>query len=533
MKKLTSLSFAAITVFLSATALILSTVAYGQTSNPLYQHLPPSADHIYSIRLGQIITKGDLTGLLTTLLAKDSNAVKFISDPAAAGVDLDHEILIAQTTAGGTGSDTISYTQILIPLIDSSKFRTVLSGVIPTLHITPIPGKGNTMSAAKNSMAWNDRLVVVTMASIPSKDSSTPEHLLATNRVLSQLATEKSLAALAGFSGTPWLTDQRFVTGFSTQEDIHTWSEKTDLMSFISKFAKKMAAKNPAMHGQSFPDYSNLGKMPHPPVLSTFNFENGRIFARMTTYNKPEDAALLHHIYDRPINKDLLARVPAGLLLGFSAVHFNPAAFPDLMDKYHTRQLLDSLLGKHGLTINDVSNVFGGDFLFAALGDTTATTDTAKKRFDFYLVVTLGDRSKLTQLSAKLMAGAKDDPAKTAKMKKLSDKMVIHDNMLVVSNTREMAQKYFDNQARRPTDLIPGDKTFQCLAVDLKAVSAFITVTQSNNPKSMVFARILEKLDKVELTTHLSDDNNTVTTFQIATGDPSTNSLKTLVGLMH
>src|SRR5580692_6830757 len=109
MKKLTFL-------FVTAITMLLSTVANSQTPNPLYQHLPPTADHIYSVRLGQIITKGDLTGLLTTIPVKDPTTAKFLSaltDPASAGVDLDHEILVAQTTASGTGSDTLSFTQFL------------------------------------------------------------------------------------------------------------------------------------------------------------------------------------------------------------------------------------------------------------------------------------------------------------------------------------------------------------------------------------------------------------------------------------
>jgi hypothetical protein len=49
----------------------------------------------------------------------------------------------------------------------------------------------------------------------------------------------------------------------------------------------------------------------------------------------------------------------------------------------------------------------------------------------------------------------------------------------------------------------------------------------------MIFARVLEKLDKIELKSSLGDGDNMVATFQIITGDPSTNSLKTLVGIMH
>ena len=91
-------------LFLTVAAVCLSVIAYGQSPNPLYQHLSPSANHIYSVRLGQIIAKGELTGLLGSIPIKDPNAQKFINiikDPASAGVDLNQEILITQTTASG------------------------------------------------------------------------------------------------------------------------------------------------------------------------------------------------------------------------------------------------------------------------------------------------------------------------------------------------------------------------------------------------------------------------------------------------
>ncbi|HEV3411376.1 MAG TPA: hypothetical protein VG101_02815 [Puia sp.] len=562
MKKPISLSFVpasplrSAATILSAILLLLSPMANAQSPNPLYHHLPPSANHIYSVRLGQIIAKGELGGIIQGIpIPKDPHGTWFmniLTNPASSGVDLDHEILIAQTTASGDGADTLSYVQIFVPLTDSAKFRSSLKE-IKNQHLHRVPGKGVTTYEKMEAMAWNDQLLVMTEASStvpPSISDSataympgkTPNEKLAPkpkpgttiHRPTGELAVEKSLSALAGFPNSPWLTDQRFLTGFATNEDVHIWSIRMDFMTMISKLAKKMVAKNPAMQGKPFPDYNNMGQIPHPPVLSTFSFENGRIVFRATTFNKPEDAAVLQRVYDRPINKDLLARVPGGLLLGWGAAHLNTAAFPELLDKYGTRHMLDSILGKKGLSVSDISGIFGGDFLIAALADTTATTDTTKKKVQVYFVATLGDPAKMMQVAAKVVAsnGVSDDTAQMAKMKKLADKLVIRDNLLVISGSKELANKYFDNQARRPTGPIETDKSFQRLVIDLKAVSTYAAASMASNPKAMVMARILQQLDKVELNS-MSDGNNTVMTFQIVTGDPSTNSLKTLVSLMH
>jgi hypothetical protein len=505
-------------LFLTAAALCLSAIAYSQSPNPLYQHLLPSASHIYSIRLGQIIAKGELTALLNSIPVKDSNATKFldvIKDPASAGIDLSHEILIAQTTPSGNGADTLTFTQFLIPLTDSAKFRRVTT--TSSDHVHRVPGKGATVSLAKLSIVWNDRFFVVTQVSAEKRE----------------LALEKGLATLAGYPTNPLLTDQRFLAGFASDDDMHAWAPKADFTNLFGKAIKKMLAKDTSTHANPFKNFPNFDQAPHPPILTTFNFANGRIVFRLTTYNTPEDAAILRRGMDRPFNTDLLARIPGGPMLGYSAMHFNPTVFPEIMKTHPTLHLLDSILEKKGLSLNDLTAVFGGDFLFAAVGDTNAMTDTTKKKVNMYFVATLGDPAKLMQLTAKLMAANNSiDTAKASRMKKLANRMMIRDNILVIGSSKEMAQKYFDNTARRPI-IIPDNKSSQYLTVDLKAVSTFVAASMSSNPKAMIFARILEKLDKIEMTSGLSDNGNTEVTFQIITGDPSTNSLKTLVSLLH
>ncbi len=523
-------------LFLTVAALCLSVIAYSQSPNPLYQHLSPSANHIYSVRLGQIIAKGELTGLLGSIPIKDPNAQKFINiikDPASAGVDLNQEILITQTTASGNGADTLSITQILVRLTDSAKFR---QAFLAKEHVHHATGKGATMTHAKDALAWNDQLLVATEISTEKPNPGTaPAHRPApgVHRPLGELALEKSLASLGGYPGSTLLADQRFLTAFESDEDLHAWTPRADFMSIFRKTFKKMMAKGGTFKGPT-PDYSNMEQMPHPPILTTFNFENGRIVFRLTTYNSPEDAALYRRALDHPFNQDLLARIPGGPLLGFTALHFNPTAIPEIMEKRHSLHMVDSMLAKQGLSVSDITGVFGGDIVVAALADTSAMTDTTKKKVDVYFVATLGDPTKLIQLGAKLAAANANntDTAKAAKMKKLTDNYVMRDNILVVSNSKEMARKYFDNTARRSVDF-PEDKSAQYLKVDLKALSAFVTATMPNNPKAMIGARVLEKLDKVEMTSGLTESGNTFLTFQIVTGDPSTNSLKTLVNLMH
>src|SRR5580704_6624395 len=221
-------------LFLTVAALCLSVIAYSQSPNPLYQHLSPSANHIYSIRLGQIIAKGELAGLLGSIPMKAPTTAKIfaiVKDPASAGVDLNYEILVAETIATGIGADTLSFTQILVPLTDTAKFRTTFANVMERgLHIYRLPGKGAPTYGGMAGVAWNAQLLVFTRVTGVSSNLNP-----ASPGLSGKLADEKSLAALTGFSGTPWLTDQRFLTGFASDEDVHAWIFKMSLTPFMSK----------------------------------------------------------------------------------------------------------------------------------------------------------------------------------------------------------------------------------------------------------------------------------------------------------
>lgn len=534
MKKTICLSFTAI-------GLLLTPIAYSQsTPNPLFRHLPPKADHVYDINFNQINVKGNLGAILSAIPpGKDPHTsliLSILKDPAAAGIDLSNHIVFTQTSASGTGADTLSFTNILVQLSDSAKFRAAVVSAIPELRIHHLPGKGSSAARDKLGVAWNDRLVVITLVSRENPiTTDTPPSTSVPHRPTAEIAVEKSLAALAGFAESTWTTDQRFLTGFATDADVHSWSTGMNMARFFGKLMSKLASKNPAM--QAMPN--NFAGFPagpaNTPILSTLNFADGRIVFHMTTFNQPDNAATLKRFVDRPFNKDLIARLPNGLLLGWMALRMNPAAYKDVVDKFHTRQMLDSMLAKKGLSIDDITAIFGGDILIAAIApDSVSTTDTAKKKINFYFVASISDPSKLMQLATKLSASAAANPdtAKAGPFKNLAGKMVVQDNLVVISGNREQARKYFTHTDRRPTDMIGNDNDMQRIVIDLKAVGSFIGSSMGSDPKAMIFARILEKLDRIGFTNGM-DGNNSEATFQIVTAEPSTNSLATLMSILH
>jgi hypothetical protein len=525
---------------LLAIGLLLSVVSYAQSGNPLYRHLPPNADHVTEINYSQISGKGNLGAILNAIPSVGDPSADFLlsilRDPAAAGIDLSHNVVIAQTTAGGKGADTLNFSYIICQLSDSAKFRTGLAKSIHYLHFHRIPGKGTTTSAAvaKMGLAWNDQVVVATIGSPDPLKTGGKSGSVESHRPIAELAATKSQTALAGFTVSPWLTDQRFLTGFATTEDFHFWSTGTNVGSLFSKLAAKFGKKNGLTSPMARPP-AYAANMPKTPILSTGNFGNGKIEFHMTTFSSPENAAAMKEFLDRPFNKDLLARVPDGLLLGCIAIHFNTAAVESLLDKYHTRHMIDSLLAKKGLTIGDITAPLGGDILLTAIATDSIGGDSAKKNVKVYFVASIADQARLLALAAKIgaNANASGDTTKHHMIGDLGKKMVLKDNILVISNSIDDAGKYFSNQNRRSTDLLGDNKAMMQLVIDLKAVSSLMGSSMSSNPKMMIAARLLSRLDKVIVTNGILEGDNMTTDLQITTGDPNTNSLATLLGILH
>jgi Domain of unknown function (DUF4836) len=550
MKKQPGLGFVAIYI-------LFSTIANGQSvSNPLFSHLPAAADHIYEINFSALAAKANLGSILNNLPpsknAQTAMMFDLLKNPAAAGVDFSNNIFITQTAA--SGSDTLSFINVLFQLSDSAKFRATLASAIGGLRFHRLPGKGTTAGKDKMGLAWNDRLAVITLAS--RLDSTSPRHFpsSAVRHSISEVAIERSLAALAGFTGSPFTTDHRFLAGFASEADFHSWSNGRSngtqkWMKMFSKLSSKRP-NTPGMNGIKMPDGFFPAGNKQTPVLSTLNFAEGRMVFQTTSFLQADDATVLNKVIDKPFNKDLLAHLPSGPLLGWAGLHINLGAIGDVLEHYHIRSKVDSILAAKGFTLDDFTAVLGGDFLFAAFApepvsttdtvsstDTLSKTDTAKKRINFYFVATLGDPAQLMKLAAKLSV-FKDstmtmrDSSKSKFFKDLGSKFIVRNNLLVISNSRELALKYFTHSDLRPTDQAGDDDNGQSIVVDLKATGAYLGTGPSNIPQVKMASHLLERLDRLTISAKL-EGNNKLTTIQLITNEPSTNSLSTLMSILH
>jgi len=468
--------------FLLATFVLTTVLASAQSTNPLFQHLPPDADKIYHINLPAITSKvswEELTSVYSmTQKASDPQLMELLKDPSTAGLDIHQDVFVAQNIRNPYDSGT--QTTILFHLTDSAKFISLIRSKSKNLKTFHIAGKVRVAGIDMVACSWNDKLAVITIVTKPAKVvaaavSQGKKAITPVSTAFYTLAAaKKSVAALQGYVNSPYTTDPEFLAGFSDDADVHTWSAQgAGIAMVINMIIKK---KDPNMT-------KAFSKMQQSKVhtLTAFRFETGKLTMH-TTANLPADSlALLQKLNTRPFNPDLVNRIPGSNLLGMLNIHFDPTAITDILNKYKMRAKADSSLSAKGLSTNDVTKAFKGDFVLAGVAPSPASNDSAggssSKQPAIYFIATINDLGAFMKVANKLnlaKPSSPDSPSTGGFLGKLKSDYTLRDNILVVSANKQLTDGYFDNPNRKNTALISDpvrDNPFS-LAIDVKAVAA-------------------------------------------------------------
>lgn len=505
-------------------ALLLITVSVNaQTSNPLFRHLPPDAIKIYHINLPSLTSKLSWEEIVSNIppskSASDQELMqKVLKDPAQAGVDIHQDIFIAQSV-GKNKYDSIL--TILIHLTDSGKFIALLREKEKGLHTFHLPIKGRVIGKDKMTVAWDDKLAVFTIIT-PASTASQSTAAYTMN------AARKSLAALQGFTSSFYTTDPVFTAGFSDDADFHMWGPHGEGAAKLAQIVGKKAAK-----GGKNP-LSMVTQKNKLHTLTAVRFDAGKITMRTTTKVPPDSAKNYKILTSRPLNTDLINRLPGKAVLGMVNIHFDPSLLPEYLEKYHLLKMLDSMLSSKGLTTSDVLKAFKGDFLIAGMQPVTQPDSVAGKLNPaIYFVTTIGDINAFMKLAGKLNLGSDSTRGLFGKMKSA---YTIKDNTLVVGRNKAATDGYFSNTSARSSDLVSDRVRTNAfsLAVDLKAITAFIqSADNSSSPKTQQMLHFLTALDRLTYTAGGFQNDQLESYFELKMADASENSLRTIFKLLH
>jgi hypothetical protein len=318
------------------------------------------------------------------------------------------------------------------------------------------------------------------------------------------------------------------MAGFSDDADFHMWGPHgegaTKLMDMIKKKAGPI--------GKNAFSMAKQGNKLH--TLTAVRFDAGKISMRTTTMIPPDSAKYYRILSSRPLNTDLINRLPGKAILGMVNIHFDPSLLPEYLERYHMRKALDSLLSSKGLTINDVVKAFKGDFLIAGMQPSTPPDSSSGKAGpNIYFVTTIGDFSAFMKIAAKLNPGSDSAGGVLGKLKST---YTLKDNILVVGRTKGLTDGFFSNPGTGTTDLITDrvrSNAFS-LAVDAKAITAYIqSLYPDPPPKMQQILHFLTALDRLTYTAGGFENGQLESYFELKMADASENSLRSIFKLLH
>jgi len=519
---------------LAAALLCIGSSAGAQTLNPLFRHLPPEATRIYHINLPAFTAKIGWEELVSNIppskSEKDQQLMDMLKDPAQAGVDIHQDIFIAQVGGGENKFDSSTTISVILHLTDSAKFIAFIRKE-KNFKTFQLPGKPRVIGKDLMALAWNDKLAVISTFT-PSAKSMAPENKkpavknsgVAAEASYTLTAARRSAAVLKGYDHSIYTTDQAFIAGFSDDADFHVWGPYGEGASTFAKMLKSKGRMN-------MPRFATSRAQMH--TLMAVRFDAGKITVHGSTVVPPDSAKNYALLNSRPLNTDLISRLPGKALLGMVNIHFDPSLLPAALARANLLSTLDSLLASKGLTTSDLTKAFKGDFLIAG---TQPAVQDEKMNPDIYFVTTIGDLPSFMKFVSKLNLDATDSASGKGLFGKMKHAYTLKDNILVVGKTKEATDSYFSNTATTNLDLVTDRvrSNLFSLAVDVKAISRFIEGSAGTpTPKQQQMLHFLGALDRLTITTGGFQDGKLTSYFELKMADASENSLRSLIKLLH
>jgi len=493
-------------LLLSMALLCPGNKAFSQNTgdDPAFRCLDPDANVIVHINLPIILSKVSLDDIAAPISHIAHMDVKnLLQNIAQTGLDLKRSLYVSTTIRANY---TDRYVSFILPLSDSGKFISFVQQKVPDLQIIPLPGKARSAGDKTIGVAWNDQLATITISLGTPTDSS-----------YATQTAKRSMRLLEGYNNSFYTSDPTFRQLFSDGGDIHIMSAEDNPLSLFTKMFGKTGA------------LSNIQSLIvlRKRSFTSLSFGTGRISGRNITVVPPDTIALYKALNTRPLNTDLVARIP-GKMLGFANFHFDPAALISLLDQFHYRTMLDTSLAPLGLSVNDFAKAIKGDFMVAATMPANLAAPTSSnppsKMPDFFYVVTINDPIALFNINNKL------------KLLKDSGAYTLKDNILVVSNTKQLADSYFSAE-RRNTGFVTDKmkKSPVGVVLNMGLISDFLRTTAPTESESHLhFLDTLKKIDRVSLSSGLLENNNEIeTALDIELVDKSTNSLRAFLQLLN
>lgn len=369
--------------------------------------------------------------------ADDSLASQLLANPESSGIDIKSDMVMYARKAGKRNV----YFTALFKLKDSKAFGEFVNKMLASQkNEGPVPelkteGDYSWLLAGDQMAAlWNKSQLAVVGAS-DSPDFGSPgededfksfrdqQAGAVTSDSLKKYAKEAiELSPKNNLDG-----DSRFAAVLKDPGDMHIWVNQEMAGNSIPREMSLMINTDMLVKG-------NAGGF-------TLNFENGQIKAKSRNYFSKELTKLLKKYKSENVDEALLNRIPSQNVIGALALNYKPELIKDFVKSSGVEGLLNLVMAKAGLSVDEFVKANKGDVLLAAT-DLSMKVDSLSEEQEpdvkFTFATSVGDQKSFENFMAALQRETKNGSPE--EMKEIMYKL--DKNWFVAGNSQEHVDKF-------------------------------------------------------------------------------------------
>lgn len=359
-------SFIAITVF---TALAV-TISSCKTKDKTGLLIPKDAAVVVHFNAASFSSKLSWEDIKTTNWFQraesknhDSLLSNLMKDPASSGMDLKSDfVYFIKIRAGG------AYFVVDGKLKDDAAFAAYCKQLIPDGSQSQDGAFSSISKNDKGAILWNKEhfVYVINTPGMPWNNRGDENSFSEPGKPITADSLKKYGKEVLSLSNTETLgTDEHFAALINEPGDIHFWMD-------MGKMYSQNNMTGQVMSMMKVGSYFDGNK-----VAVTLNFENGKISMKGKQYYGKEMTSILKKYPPKPLDAALINRLPSENVMAAFAVNFQPEALDETLKTFGLDGIINMLLGRAHLTLDDIIKANKGQMLFALTGiGSKEVTDT-------------------------------------------------------------------------------------------------------------------------------------------------------------
>lgn len=352
------------------------------------KYIPKDASFVFSSNPKRLVdklssSKIDLDSIMKAAFAEDTSMLLTSGDIASSGLDLSKDVFAFVQQSGSIMNGQSTTIGIVAAMGKQSDFEAFLKKKMPTVQIKKQDSYSYAVLKDGFVAGWNDEVVIydnALNAGGESKDAGASE------RSLAILFAQKEDASIGSIP--------EFETLSKEKADMLLWSSSNSALASIPMMGMSKAS-------DVFKDIFSA---------STINFEDGKVVMESKTYTNKLLTDSLKKYAGPKLDMDLVEKYP-GAINGFAVFSFDPKVIVAILNLVGVSNTASQGLAGMGLTLDDVTKAFKGDFavVVSGFGMTTKTNPEypeykmpATPSAKLLINAAIGDKAAYNKIMSKL-----------------------------------------------------------------------------------------------------------------------------------